>query len=97
MNKTRVSYEHYLGSGIQHLIKHQSFPLSVWRVRHFLQRLKVSNHSAQRASVPAKRRDQIQGFSGMLTWIQPPESHSDLVSEEGGKRCPEIYLAWDVE
>lgn len=58
MNKIRVSYEQYPGSGIPHLTKHQL----IWRVRSLLQRLKISNSSAQRASALAKGGDKYEGF-----------------------------------
>lgn len=67
MNKTRVSYETYPGSGIQHLtqtVAHSESGVGKC-LRHFLQRLKISNCSAQRASALAHRRRPIQGLSGI--------------------------------
>lgn len=60
MNKGRVSYEQYCGSGTQHPTKHHL----IWRVRSLLQRLKISNNSAQGASALAKGGDKSKGFQG---------------------------------
>lgn len=71
MNKIRVLYEQYSGSGTQHPTKHQL----IWRVRSLLQRLKVSNNSAQGASALPKEGTNARAFRN-VNQILPPEPHS---------------------